>query len=39
MSVYGKDLNGFEVVEMWYKEVMDYNFEVLVYNVKCGNFM
>ena len=38
MSVHGKDLNGSEAVEMWYKEATDYNFEVPAYNAKCGNF-
>ncbi|XP_020612383.1 titin-like isoform X4 [Orbicella faveolata] len=38
LSVHGKDLNGSEVVEMWYKEATDYNFEVPAYNAKCGNF-
>ena len=38
VSVHEKDLTGSEVVEMWYKEATDYNFEVPAYNAKCGNF-
>lgn len=37
-SVQRKELNGTEVVEMWYKEATDYNFEVPAFNAKCGNF-
>lgn len=37
-SVQGKELSGSEVVDIWYKEATDYNFEVPAFNAKCGNF-
>ncbi|XP_022779877.1 titin-like isoform X2 [Stylophora pistillata] len=31
-------LSGSEVVDIWYKESTDYNFDVPAFNAKCGNF-
>lgn len=38
MSVDGKELSALEAVDMWYKEVEDYNFEDPAFNAKCGHF-
>ena len=37
-SMQGKELNGCETADLWYKEAMDYNFEDPAFNAKCGRF-